>query len=68
MVTIAIELAYNYGLKKKIYFEGVLNDATWHSENSDCLLSPQAYLHHKLLPKLRMNRRCALQYRLLVFF
>jgi hypothetical protein len=25
--------------------ESVLNDATWHSENSDCVLSPQAYLH-----------------------
>jgi len=28
-----------------LYFEGVLNDATWRLENSDCLLRPQAYLH-----------------------
>jgi hypothetical protein len=26
-------------------FEGVKNDATWRSENLDCILSPQAYLH-----------------------
>jgi hypothetical protein len=26
-------------MEKKLYFEGVLNDATWRSENSDCILS-----------------------------
>ncbi len=31
--------------KKIFYFESVWNDATWHSEISDCVLSPQAYLH-----------------------
>jgi len=31
--------------EKNIYFEGVLNDATCRSENSDCILRPQAYLH-----------------------
>jgi hypothetical protein len=31
--------------EKKSYFEGVKNDATWRSENLDCVLSPQAYLH-----------------------
>jgi len=29
----------------QLSFESVLNDATWHSENLDCVLSPQAYLH-----------------------
>jgi hypothetical protein len=31
--------------KKNLYFEGVLNDATWRPENLDCILSFQAYLH-----------------------
>jgi hypothetical protein len=31
--------------EKNVYFEGVLNDATWRPENSDYVLSPQAYLH-----------------------
>jgi hypothetical protein len=31
--------------KKFLYFESVWNDVTWHSEISDCVLSPQAYLH-----------------------
>ncbi len=29
----------------QLSFESVLNDATWHCENLDCVLSPQAYLH-----------------------
>jgi len=31
--------------EKYLYFEGVLNDTTWRSENSDSVLKPQAYLH-----------------------
>jgi hypothetical protein len=42
-----IQVLWKKGKKKKknLYFESVWNDATWHSEISDCVLSPQAYLH-----------------------
>jgi hypothetical protein len=41
-----IQVLWKKGNKKKtLYFESVWNDATWHSEISDYILSPQAYLH-----------------------
>jgi hypothetical protein len=42
-----IQVLWKEGNKKKkiLYVESVWNDATWHSEISDCVLSPQAYLH-----------------------
>ncbi len=59
MTNVIKDISYNYeriiqvlwknGNKKKkkknLYFESVWNDVTWHSEISDCVLSPQAYLH-----------------------
>ncbi len=41
-----IQVLWKKDNKKKIilYFENVWNDGTWHSEISDCVLSPQAYL------------------------
>ncbi len=41
-----IQVLWNKGNKEILfYFESVWNDTTWHSEISDCILSPQAYLH-----------------------
>jgi hypothetical protein len=43
-----IQMLWKKGNKiKYLYFESVWNDATWHSEISDCGLSPQAYLDYK---------------------
>jgi hypothetical protein len=44
---IIIQVLWKKGNKNKkiFHFESVWNDATWHSEISDCVLSPQAYLH-----------------------
>ncbi len=41
-----IQVLWKKGNKeKKILLSKCLNDATLHSEISDCVLSPQAYLH-----------------------
>jgi hypothetical protein len=42
--------------KKNPYFERVWNDATWHSEISDCVLSPQAYLNTVCIPVHSLNK------------
>jgi hypothetical protein len=41
-----IQMLWKKGNKEKIILLWkCLNDATWHSEISDCVLNPQAYLH-----------------------